>query len=87
MEISTYWKDADIIEEEFEIQTHNKEKAIVKLDTEIDQFYIDYYDVSGNIFYTEQFEGKSSHFVEDAAENWALGIKKLDDVLKQGSLL
>tara|TARA_R110002012_G_scaffold158533_1_gene319945 strand:+ start:806 stop:1039 length:234 start_codon:yes stop_codon:yes gene_type:complete len=76
MEISTYWKDPDL-----------KEKAIVKLDTEVDQFYIDYYDVSGNIFYTEQFEGKSSHFVEDAAENWALGIKKLDDVLKQGSLL
>jgi hypothetical protein len=75
-DISTYWKDPDL-----------KEKAIVKFDTEGDQFHIDYYDVSGNVFYTEPFLGKSSHFVEDAAENWALGIKKLDGVMKQGSLL
>ena len=75
-EISTYWKDPDL-----------KEKAIVKFDTEGAEFYIDYYDQVGNVFYTEHFEGKSAHYVEDAAENWALGIKKLDDVLKQGSLL
>ena len=36
MEISTYWKDADSIEEECEIQTHTKENAILKLDTAID---------------------------------------------------
>ena len=75
-EISIYYKNEDL-----------KERAVVKFDTETTEFYVDYYDKSGNIFYTEQFEGKSSHFVEDAAENWALGIKKLDGKMKQGSLL
>ena len=39
--------------------------------------YIDYYDAGGNKFYTETFPGKSVHFVEDAAENWATNIKVL----------
>jgi len=27
------------------------------------------------VFHEERFPGKSIHYVEDAAENWALGIK------------
>jgi len=32
------------------------------------------------LFFTEEFPGKSMRYVEDAAENWALGIKKLEHV-------
>ncbi len=39
--------------------------------------YIDYYDPGGNKVFTEAFPDKSIRFVEDAAENWALGIKVL----------
>lgn len=40
-------------------------------------YYIDYYDPGGNKIFTEAFPGQSIHFVEDAAENWTLGIKPL----------
>jgi hypothetical protein len=40
--------------------------------------YIEYYDQNGNMFHTEQFPGRSIHYVEDAAENWTLGIKQLN---------
>lgn len=40
--------------------------------------YIDYFDDTGKKFYTEDFPNNSIHYVEDAAENWALGIKKLE---------
>lgn len=40
--------------------------------------YIDYYDVGGNKFMKEDFPMRSIHYVEDAAENWALGIKVLN---------
>jgi hypothetical protein len=41
----------------------------------------------GNVFYTESFHGKSVHYVEDAAENWALGHKILPTGNTQRSLL
>lgn len=31
------------------------------------------------VFKTEMFPGKSEQYVEDAAENWALGIKVLSE--------
>ena len=43
-----------------------------------DSHYIEYYDQNGVLFHTEHFQGKSIHYVEDAAENWALGIKQLN---------
>ena len=39
---------------------------------------IEYFDKDENKYHTEEFPGKSQHYVEDAGENWALGIKKLD---------
>lgn len=39
--------------------------------------YIKYYDQNGKMFFTEEFPDKSIHFVNDAAENWCSGIKKL----------
>lgn len=42
-----------------------------------DAYYIDYYNSSGDLIVSESFAGKSLRYVEDAAENWALGIKTL----------
>ena len=41
-------------------------------------YYIEYYDANGGWFKTESHFGKSIHWVESAAENWALGIKQLN---------
>jgi len=46
--------------------------------------FIRYFDSNGVRFFTEEFPGKSIHYVEDAAENWALGIKKLEGDLLLG---
>lgn len=40
--------------------------------------YIKYFDNNGRWFFSEDFRGKSLHYVNDAAENWCLGIKKLE---------
>ena len=40
--------------------------------------FIRYFDDRGLAFYLEEYPGKSMRYVEDAAENWALGIKKLE---------
>jgi hypothetical protein len=39
--------------------------------------YFIQYKRNGECFYTETFPGRSIYYVEDAAENWALGIKVL----------
>ena len=41
-------------------------------------YQIRYYDLSGECFKSEDFKGKSLRFVEDAAENWTMGIKTLN---------
>jgi len=41
-------------------------------------YAIHYYDASGERLKTESHAGKSVHWVESAAENWALGIKTLN---------
>ena len=46
--------------------------------TDVDGYNIEYYDNNNHKFFEESYAGKSLHYVEDAAENWALGIKKLD---------
>lgn len=53
-------------------------KANVIHDNNKAEYYVEYIDNQDNIFYTEDFPGKSVHYVEDAAENWALGIKELN---------
>lgn len=39
--------------------------------------YFIQYKRDGECFYTETFPGRSIYYVEDAAENWSLGIKVL----------
>jgi hypothetical protein len=101
LEISTYWQEAPIPKETVQELTGtrmdsnyyylneagNMPKAVVKLNQFEGLYYIDYYDKMGNVFYTESFHGKSVHYVEDAAENWALGHKILPTGNTQRSLL
>ena len=66
------------------LQTHHSEKGKGKCEIHVDlkqeMFYIKYYDDNGKKFFTEEFTKNTLRYVEDAAENWALGIKKLEDV-------
>ena len=66
-----------------EITTHyaddNKGKAVVCMDFKEEMAYIKYYDENDQFFFKEEFPNKSIRYVEDAAENWALGIKKLEE--------
>ena len=41
-------------------------------------YSIHYHDSSGRLLRQEDFQGKSIHFVEAAAENWVNGIKTLN---------
>lgn len=65
--ISTFYADGD------------KGHATVSLDLKREMYQIDYYDNNGRHFFMEEFPNKTMRYVEDAAENWALGIKKLED--------
>ena len=49
----------------------------IKLSPDSDSFSIDFF-VKGSLIKNEEFPGKSIHYLNSAAENWAIGIKKLD---------
>jgi len=57
----------------------NKGYAEVYYDFREELAYIKYFDNNNKVFYTEEFPNNSIRYVEDAAENWALGIKKLEE--------
>lgn len=50
-------------------------KASVYKNTKTNEHFIVYFTPRGAIENTEHFPGKSLRYIEDAAENWALGIK------------
>lgn len=64
--ISTYYAES------------GKGKADVCMDFKEEIAYIEYFDSNDKCFFREEFPNKSLHYVEDAAENWALGIKKIE---------
>lgn len=66
MLISTYFKE-----------NANAARAEVMKNEAGNYYYIDYYDAGGNKVFTEAYPGKSLQIVEDAAENWTLGVKVL----------
>ena len=39
--------------------------------------YIKYFDDNDRFFFSEEFPDKAISYVQDAAENWCIGIKKL----------
>ena len=65
------------------LQTHHSEKGKGKCEIHVDlkqeMFYIKFYNDSGKQFFVEEFPNKSHRYVEDAAENWALGIKLIEE--------
>lgn len=72
--ISTYYSD------------EGKGYAEVWMDFKEEIAFIKYFDDNEIKFFEEDFPGKAIRYVEDAAENWALGIKKLEGNI-QGALL
>ena len=64
--ISTYYAD------------DNRGYCELHVDYKEEMFYLKYFDDHGKQFFTEEYPNRSMRYVEDAAENWALGIKKLD---------
>lgn len=50
----------------------------IHLDVKDESLYIKYFNEGGVVFFTEDFPNKSMHYVQDAADNWAVGIKKLE---------
>lgn len=65
-----------VISEIFKEEGEFRAKAQVVL--EVDQYKLVIYDANGNFITEEYFPGKSLHYVEDAAENWATGLKVLN---------
>lgn len=57
---------------------HNDSNARAEVKHLDGMYVIEYYDQSGSMFKREEYKNNSIYFVEDAAENWALGIKKLN---------
>jgi len=66
--ISTYWSD---IEEGHYCEIHLNQRE--------EYFYIKYFDADDKVYHREDTEhiGKSIRWCNDAAENWALGYKKI----------
>jgi len=73
--LSTFYKD------------DKSEYCEIHIDFKEELLYIKYYKENASTwFHKEEFPNKSHRYVEDAAENWALGIKKIDPQY-QGTLL
>lgn len=72
------------------ISTHHSDLgegyAEVWFDFKEELAFIKYLDDNDVMFFEENFPNNSISYVEDAAENWALGIKKLEGY-KQIALL
>ncbi len=73
--ISTYWAD------------DGRGYAEVWMDFKEEVAFIKYFDDNETKFFEEDFPNKAISYVEDAAENWALGIKKLEGKNIQYGLL
>jgi hypothetical protein len=52
-------------------------RVITEMDGDHSYFSITFKDEHGKRIATEDYPFKSLHYVEDAAENWTLGIKEL----------
>jgi len=72
--ISTFYSD------------HGEGYAEVWMDFKEEVAFIKYFDDNDTKFFEEDFPNKSIRYVEDAAENWALGIKKLEGNIQRALL-
>lgn len=67
--MSEYYKDDGSVAKIYQVVTG--------MDGEHSFFSITYKDATGVRIHTEDFPFKALNYVEDAAENWTLGIKQL----------
>jgi hypothetical protein len=59
---------------------NKKEYCEIYVDYKEEMMYIKYYKKDGHAFFhLEDFPNKSLTYVESAAENWALGIKTIEE--------
>lgn len=58
-------------------ETKKHGRCEIHVDSKNEMFYIKYFDNNGRQYYTEDFPNKSLREVEEIAENWCLGSKKL----------
>ena len=58
----------------------------VHVDFKEERFYVKYFDEAGSLMQVEDLPNKTLRYVEDAAENWTLGIKKLTGEIQLGLL-
>ena len=59
---------------------NKKEYREIYVDYKEEMMYIKYYKKDGHAFFhMEDFPNKSLTYVESAAENWALGIKTIEE--------
>ena len=72
------------------LSTHESELgkgyAEVWMDFKEEVAFIKYFDDNDVKFFEEDFPNKTIGYVEDAAENWALGIKKLEGNIQHALL-
>ncbi len=54
-------------------------KADVCFSPKDEEFFIEYYDADGHKYFTEDFPNIKLSDVEQAAEDWTLGHRKLED--------
>lgn len=65
-----------VISEVFKEEGGFKAKAQVVL--EVDQYKLVIYDSNNNVVTEKYYPGKSVHYVESAADNWARGLQVLN---------
>lgn len=59
-------------------KSSTKKAVVYKTSMQEALYLIEYFD-NDVVFHKEIYDNNSLRYVEDAAENWALGIKKLDN--------
>jgi len=65
-----------LVSRRIKVEEAGKAQALIYEDN--NGWRIEYYDPRGTLMSTEMHQGKSLQWAEDAAENWALGIKVLN---------
>ena len=59
------------------MSTTSRDYCEVHFDYKEEYAYLRYFTEQGVKYFEESFHGKTLRYVEEAAENWSIGIKKL----------
>jgi hypothetical protein len=61
-----------------DIQKDYYATVVVHIKEDSNLYCIEYFNDKNELFYIEEFPNNSIQYVQDAAENWCMGIKKLE---------